>query len=139
MPPTAASLARGLFVNGVFNNLGYVVMLSAAKSILPQASVAYVLLFDDTPALLAQVRVDGRGVTRQAGIFGFRAFFGCTRVNVPFAASSPAPRTHSLSGGAPRCDRASPVFSPCALSEKEDETVRDVWHPIAGAESISHM
>ena len=62
MPPTAASLARGLFVNGVFNNLGYVVMLSAAKSILPQASVAYVLLFDDTPALLAQVRVDGRGV-----------------------------------------------------------------------------
>lgn len=48
-------LALGLFVNGLYNNLGYVVMLSAAKSILPHASVAYVLLFDDTPAFFAQL------------------------------------------------------------------------------------
>ena len=44
----------GLFINGVYNNLGYVIMLSASKSLLPRASAAYVLLFDDSPALAAQ-------------------------------------------------------------------------------------
>ena len=45
----------GLFINGVYNNLGYVIMLSASKSLLPRASAAYVLLFDDSPALAAQL------------------------------------------------------------------------------------
>ena len=42
----------GLFINGVYNNLGYVIMLSASKSLPPRASAAYVLLFDDSPPSL---------------------------------------------------------------------------------------
>ena len=42
------------FLHGLFNNLSYVLMLSAARSLLPNAPVALVLLFDDTPALLSQ-------------------------------------------------------------------------------------
>ena len=45
-----------LFVNGLFNNLSYVVMLSAAKEVLQvDGGVAYVLLSDDCPALVAQI------------------------------------------------------------------------------------
>ena len=42
---------------GVFNNFSYVVMLAAAKHILADSLVSYVLLFADCPAVVAQVTV----------------------------------------------------------------------------------
>ena len=47
-------VATGFFVCGVLNNVTYVVMLSAAKDILHDSLVTYVLLADDAPALFAQ-------------------------------------------------------------------------------------
>ena len=43
------------FFSGLFNNLSYVIMLSASKSILPNNAVSMVLLFDDLPAFLSQI------------------------------------------------------------------------------------
>ena len=48
------SVALGFFLCGIFNNITYVVMLSAAKDILHGSLVSYVLLADDMPALVAQ-------------------------------------------------------------------------------------
>lgn len=48
------TINHAFFLHGLFNNLSYVLMLSAARSLLPNAPVALVLLFDDTPALLSQ-------------------------------------------------------------------------------------
>ena len=48
------SVALGFFLCGIFNNITYVVMLSAAKDILQGSLVSYVLLADDMPALVAQ-------------------------------------------------------------------------------------
>ena len=46
----------GFFICGLFNNFAYVVMLSASKSLLPPTSfMSLVLIFDDLPALLAQI------------------------------------------------------------------------------------
>jgi battenin len=51
-----SSLSLGFFICGVFNNFAYVVMLSASKSLLPPTSfVSLVLVFDDLPALAAQI------------------------------------------------------------------------------------
>mgnify|MGYP001476399354 CR=1 FL=1 len=49
-------LQIGFFICGLFNNFAYVVMLSASKSLLPPTSfMSLVLIFDDLPALLAQI------------------------------------------------------------------------------------